>query len=581
MSVSGWREGACPEQSEPVRDAQGGRVPREGGDEVRRGLRTNVKFVVGWADWDWVEELLYLSMAAMEACVIYPWYLLFNALSEDAELAPSGRSLSLWGMCVLVWIPYVAARLLNRSRLTLDRRQALVVGLMILTALVTVRLYVYSDVGLGDLEWVAEFTERLFSAFSRFPIDLAFMALVLIGWWRGIVLSRKEYDTQRVGFHFRLGIVVFMSYFMVTILGQRVNAVPAVLAYFFFGLMSIALARILEVGGIYSSSLGSRQWVAVLVGSSLGSLALALLFSLLFSRQVLQAFLAWTRPIWRALLRIAWYVAGVLLYLLFPLVEWAIALFRRLRSSFGVGQEGLFMSPLVDPLEAMRAEERPEWLPYCHTILMVLAVVGGLFLVARLIRRIAAEQARRKELERESVWSGQDFAHDLRNSLQQGWEQVKAFLGQLGDRRHRSAASVRKLYASMVDLATEAGYGRRAAETPYEYRSTLYRAFAGAVAGAAARAGEGGAGIWRSQPGGGEAVDAITEAYVRVHYGEVPSTQAEMDRLVQYWEQLQRLIVGGGGTSSEGNRVRKEDAYGTPRQGHGTDPAQGDQARAF
>jgi hypothetical protein len=469
-----------------------------------------------WADVDWVEELLYLNLAAMEACVIYPWYLLLNALSEDM-----GRGVPLWGMCVLLWIPYLLAGVLNRGELAPDRKQALVAGLVILTALVTVRLHVYGDVPFGNLGWIAEFTERLFTAFSRLPPDLVVMVLVFVGWWRGIVLSRKDYDTQQVGFHFRVGIVVFMAYFLVTIFGQRVNVVAVVLAYFFFGLMSIALARILEVGGIHKSSLGSKQWVAVLIGSSLGNLVLALLVSFLFSRQMLQAFLGWTRPAWRTFARLVWYALGILLYLAFPLVEWVVALVRQWRDKGVAVEQDLFGSPLTNPLEAVQMEEGPAWLPYCHTILMVLAVVGGLLLVARLIRRMAAERAERKELERESVWSGQDFADDLKNSLQQGWEQVKAFLGQLGDRRRRSAASIRKLYASMVDLATEAGYPRHKAETPYEYRPTLYRAFAK----------------------GEEAVDAITEAYVRVHYGEVPGTRAEMSQLVQYWEQLQGLVV--------------------------------------
>ena len=105
-----------------------------------------------WADMDWVEELLYLNLAAMEACIIYPWYLLLNALSENME-----QSISLGAMCVLVWIPYLVAGLINRTDLALDRKQALVAGLVILTALAALRFFVYSDAAFGNLDWVAEF----------------------------------------------------------------------------------------------------------------------------------------------------------------------------------------------------------------------------------------------------------------------------------------------------------------------------------------------------------------------------------------------------------------------------------------
>ena len=88
--------------------------------------------------------------------------------------------------------------------------------------------------------------------------------------------------------------------------------------------------------------------------------------------------------------------------------------------------------------------------------------------------------------------------------------QVRDLFNQFGDRHQRSIASIRKIYASMVDLAQEAGYPRDPAETPYEYRDTLYTAF----------------------PGAGEAVDAVTEAYVRTHYGEVPDTREEMNEIV-------------------------------------------------
>jgi hypothetical protein len=153
--------------------------------------------------------------------------------------------------------------------------------------------------------------------------------------------------------------------------------------------------------------------------------------------------------------------------------------------------------------------------------LIVVGMIGGLILVARLIRRLAEEREKDQDVERESVWSTQDFADDLRNSLRQGLDNLRAFVSQFGNRKMRSAASIRKIYASMVDLATEAGYARRPAVTPYEHRDTLYEAF----------------------PGGREAVDAITEAYVRVHYGQVPDSRAEMRQIVRHWEQVQAHVV--------------------------------------
>jgi hypothetical protein len=123
-------------------------------------------------------------------------------------------------------------------------------------------------------------------------------------------------------------------------------------------------------------------------------------------------------------------------------------------------------------------------------------------------------------VERESLFSGTDVLNDLRKGLLGRLEQIVAMASQFG-RHRRSIASIRKIYASMVDLATEAGYPRHTAQTPYEYCNTLYDVF----------------------PDGGEAVDGITEAYVRTHYGQVPDTPEKMQRIVQYWERLQEQVV--------------------------------------
>jgi hypothetical protein len=61
-----------------------------------------------------------------------------------------------------------------------------------------------------------------------------------------------------------------------------------------------------------------------------------------------------------------------------------------------------------------------------------------------------------------------------------------------------SLASIRQIYASLVALATAAGFPRGVAETPYEYVSSLHQAF----------------------PASEQEIQMITEAYVQTHYGQ-------------------------------------------------------------
>jgi hypothetical protein len=462
---------------------------------------------------DWVEELAYLALLGMEASVIYPWQRLVNAwLGHDP--------VPFLGVCALLWASYVIASLLAHSDLTADRKQAIIAVLLILSVLVAVRVFVYPDYALWQLGWIGDMANELFS-FIEIPPDLTAIVLVFVAWWRGILAARKEYDTPNAWFHFRVGIILLFAYLLITIFGYRGEPTSLLLAFFFFGLISISLARIIELGGIHASTLGSRRWIAVLIGATLGSLGLSLLVAVVFSRNTLRAVLGWFGPLWRALSVVAWYAVAISLYLLVPLLEWMVAWIPRALGRDPEELESLFGSPLMSPLAFPEAQDMPNYMSVCRTIFVVVLLVGGLLLVVRLIRKLAERQAERDDLERESLFSGQELANDLRNSLRERWDRLRAMLSQVGDRRRRSIESIRKIYASMVDLATEAGYGRREAETPYEYRRTLYQAFAN----------------------GGEAIDAITEAYVRTHYGEVPDTPQEMAQIVRYWKGLQALVV--------------------------------------
>jgi hypothetical protein len=79
-----------------------------------------------------------------------------------------------------------------------------------------------------------------------------------------------------------------------------------------------------------------------------------------------------------------------------------------------------------------------------------------------------------------------------------------------------AAVSIRKIYANMARLAERQGFPRQPAQTPYEYLPALGLAFPDCQAEAA----------------------AITEAYVKVHYGEVPESLRELQHIRECWQQI-------------------------------------------
>ena len=79
-----------------------------------------------------------------------------------------------------------------------------------------------------------------------------------------------------------------------------------------------------------------------------------------------------------------------------------------------------------------------------------------------------------------------------------------------------AAISVRNIYANMGRLARKRGYPRHKARTPYEYLPDLRAAF----------------------PEAGAEAEAITDAYVAVHYGELPTSRDQMEALRAAYERL-------------------------------------------
>jgi hypothetical protein len=79
-----------------------------------------------------------------------------------------------------------------------------------------------------------------------------------------------------------------------------------------------------------------------------------------------------------------------------------------------------------------------------------------------------------------------------------------------------SAITIRRIYANLQRLAARSGYPRQAAQTPDEYLETLIQAL----------------------PDCQDEVTTITAAYVQAHYGQVPDTRQELDRIRACWQRV-------------------------------------------
>jgi hypothetical protein len=134
-------------------------------------------------------------------------------------------------------------------------------------------------------------------------------------------------------------------------------------------------------------------------------------------------------------------------------------------------------------------------------------------------RARAAERGRAEE--REIDWASSPPGKGLAGALRAGLDKLGelfSLAGQFGlGQKFRAAASIRYIYANLLRWAAERGSARQDWQTPYEFLTTLRGAF----------------------PTLDGEMQSVTDAYVRSHYGQVPDTEAELQKIRSCWERIQ------------------------------------------
>jgi hypothetical protein len=110
-----------------------------------------------------------------------------------------------------------------------------------------------------------------------------------------------------------------------------------------------------------------------------------------------------------------------------------------------------------------------------------------------------------------------DLMASMRNWLERRAERLGQRLSRLGlGGKLRAAARIRRIYAQLMALSAELGSPRREWQTPLEYMVTLHGLF----------------------PEHSDELAAVTGAYVRVRYGELPESRSEVTRVERAWKAL-------------------------------------------
>lgn len=465
-------------------------------------------------------ELVFLALGMMDVCVFAPLFVAL--LSSVVPTLPVALTAALLGAVLAV---HYLARLMLHLPLRPALRSSLLGTGVLVSGLLAIHHFLHPQVRFLNLAWLV----GIFSDLQRenLPHDVLIFLLVLFLWWRGLVLAQRRLDSESVAFRFRSGLVLLA---VTVALSGSILSWPYyhfVFIFFFASLLGIALARAEEVGRQYGGSQSpfGLDWLVTLVVTSLAVLLLAAgLAALMTGENIGLLLLPLLRVLRIVLLGVVYVMAWIAQVVITPLM----VLFRQ-HELGRVLDEALRQMELPESFAGQEAQPEQsfltaEQLALAKAVGIVVGVLLLLLLVVISLRRMRAWDGRRRDEERESVWEGVHLRLRLRDVMRRGRRRLDDVAVALNNSlvgRFLAAITIRRIYAQMGALAAERGYPRAPHETPYEYLPALERAL----------------------PDNCGEVKCITEAYVAVHYGEVPERPEELTAVQAAWKRIRETAA--------------------------------------
>lgn len=451
--------------------------------------------------------LVHSALTAMEALWFTPLFLPFwkpriaQPLALYALLLAGGMG----------WM--VIVDLLGRSKRLGRYDRPVILALGLLSTLLLWRGLLYSAVPWDSLRWLGPALNRLTRLEGGPRPELVLLVANGFLWGRAIWSTSRSLTSLGVSNSFGWGfLLLLVNSVLCSVWGGRTPPATFVWLYLGLGLLALTLARSDEKAALSHSAGGQLPW------SRLGQLLfLGGVFALLAV-----AFVTYLPGVIRAALDVlasvlAFVVIGLQIFLVllwlvvFRIVLWITKLAKGQEAQ---PQELASFDTLLEELrrqaesvlgrEIVLASWALTLIRYLPFIVLALGVAVGLVLLLRRVRHRARhydrEQAQREGFNAGDLW-------------RRGVEQLRGVADMIRryglSRQLLDAISVQNIYINVTRLGARRGHPRPKSQPPDLYLAALIQVFADQAA----------------------ALERITEAYMRVHYGDHPITAVELAQL--------------------------------------------------
>ena len=463
---------------------------------------------------NWRREAIFPTQALAETCLVAPWLTAFLFPGDSA------RPEHIAGVCLAVILGTLyLARTMDALRISVWIQRVIVLLEIFSLIGIALRVLVFSQPQWAGLPWPETLTRS-----STWIILLPGAVLLALGvtWlcWRGLRLAYRPVSVRDAALGFQLGVIVLA---MLPLTRATRSVMLFVPAFFFSQLLALGLARIESVS---QQNVGRRLpssgwWLAALTGSTGLLIVVGGAVSAAVQGIGPAKLLTWLGPV-------IGIIALPLLVLLTPLIALLVLVLQAFKNPILAVFDVIlaFINQIRQWINSITPQNPPPQLSVLLRLagisfgaLVVAGVLIVLLAVVWLVGKWRSSRASGEDELRESTWSSQALLRKLRRQLRQRLARLRNLadiVGRFGAGGLFTALTIRRIYAQTVQLAASRGYPRPAAHTPYEHLATLNQAF----------------------PGCSADLIQITEAYVGVHYGELPEQPEALAEIRAAYERI-------------------------------------------
>jgi hypothetical protein len=473
--------------------------------------------------WQWLALIMFVVMQVSWAT---PW---IQSLNISIGAVKPGIILLITSAIVLLTL--AGMRLAGVLSLNQGIRRVLS-GILLTFSLILGINFMTVDPNAGSFQTLgAQPMNSLGEFLNAIPAWFWITIVVLVLWWYGMRLSNDRVGPITVFNNFRLGIVMFALFALAGFVVPLARAIDPTNVLFYFlisGLISLVASRVSILGYLRGGGKSpfDRRWLLAISLSAIGFVVVAYGAAAILTGQS-SSFYGLIAGIFIGIAVILAAPILLVLYLLTPSIEQLQqALPTPMATESLPGTEGIEgIIATGSDFDFLTWGEAFTLSPEVRSLLIVIGVIVVTTLLILSFRWINQRSENMDEnLQREDLSGDKNFLEMLREMFQR---QLQEAADSVQDRsrmspreRQMAAERIRVIYGKLLDLAGDSGFPRAASETPLEYQRELAYAF----------------------PACETQVAAITTAYIKIRYGQVPETKDDVALIEQAWITIQEEV---------------------------------------